>query len=86
MAKGLHAMQTRWKVPSIDEGIFQKEREREREREREPQLPKVVEAHETREMLSNAKEKTFKCSSALEAGLTVVSTLAISTHVCRIIN
>jgi hypothetical protein len=63
-----------------------KERERERERERDPQLPKVVEAHETREMLSNAKEKTFKCSSALEAGLTVVSTLAISTHVCRIIN
>jgi hypothetical protein len=47
-------------------------REREREREREPQLPEVVEVHETREMLSNAKEKTLKCSSALEAGLTVV--------------
>jgi hypothetical protein len=30
----------RWKVPSIDEGIFHTERER--EREREPQLPEVV--------------------------------------------
>jgi hypothetical protein len=37
-----------------------------REREREPPLPEVVEVHETREMLSNAKEKTLKCSSALE--------------------
>jgi hypothetical protein len=75
-------------------------REREREREREPQVPEVVEVHENAgNMLSNAKEKTFKCSSALEAGLTVVlqhslmqivgyssSTMAISTHVCRIIN
>jgi hypothetical protein len=58
-------MQTWWKVPSIDEGIFQ----REREREREPQVPEVVEVHENAgNMLSNAKEKTFKCSSALEAG------------------
>jgi hypothetical protein len=63
----------RWKVPSIDEGIFHTERER----EREPQLPEVVEAHETREMLSNAKEKTFKCSNALEAGLTVVLQLPL---------
>jgi hypothetical protein len=73
-------MQTWWKVPSIDEGIFQQERERERERE-SLNYQKVVEVHETREMLSNAKEKNLQVLKCFR-GRVDSRTLAISTHVC----